>query len=458
MPAIAIDLGTSFIKGAVLDTDRLTVERVRRVPFPDPVPGLPPGYVETDPGEIVAAVRSLVEALLSDAGECSGLFVCNQMSSLVLVDSSGKALSNCIGWRDQRATRPHPSGGGIYLDVLGERITQAQRDEMGNEFRAELALSFLFCLSEKGNLPRGAFPASIGDFVLSALCHTRPCADITNASALGLLHLKTLDWHRPVIERLGLDVLNWPKVVPANEVVGHLEAGGRRIPCYVAVGDQQAAMAGTLVEERELWLNISTGSQASLLTTKPEAGDFRVRPTIDGRYYRTITHIPAGRSLTVLVDLLTELTRAQGREVCDPWPYLAAAAETVEETDLDVDLAFFAGPCGDRGKIANIREGNLTAGHLFRAALQNMADNYHACALRLSPGMDWDRLAMSGGLPQKFPLLRDLISRRFGMGYRLPPTEEDTLFGLLVLAVVCTGRASTLVDASALLRHGTRED
>ncbi|HEX2988576.1 MAG TPA: hypothetical protein VHS06_10450 [Chloroflexota bacterium] len=220
-------------------------------------------------------------------------------------------------------------------------------------------------------------------------------------------------------------------------------------------GDEKEVLAGTLIQERELWLNISTGSQASLLTPKPEAGEFRVRPAIDGRYYRTITHIPAGRSLSLLVDLLSELAKADGLELRDPWAYLAAAAESIEETDLEVDLAFFVGPCGDRGRIGNIREGNLTAGHVFRAALENMAGNYYSCALRLSPEKDWSKLALSGGLPQKLPQLRHLISRRFGMEYRLPASEEDTLLGLLALALVRTGDASSMAEASGMLGEKT---
>ncbi len=458
MSFIAIDLGTSFIKGAVLDTDLLAIQRIQRVPFPDPLPGLPAGWVETDPMEIVSAVRTLIGSLMAHAPDCSGLVMCSQMGSLVLTDLESRPLSNCIGWRDHRVLQSHPSRKGSYFDLLSEKIGSAERHEMGNEFRPGLPLSFLFCLSEEGRLPREAVvPASLGDFVLANLCDSFPNTDATNASALGLLNLATMDWHWPVISRLGLETLRWPEVLAAGEVAGYLKMGGRAIPCYIAVGDQQAALAGTLVEEGELWLNISTGSQVSLLTPKLEAGDYCVRPSIDGQYYRTITHVPAGRSLAVLVDLLSELARAEGLSLHDPWSYIAKASEQVETTDLRVDLAFFEGPCGDRGEIGNIREGNLTVGNLFRAAFQNMADNYHACALSLSPDRGWRRLVFSGGLPQRVALLRNLIARRFGMEYRLPASQEDTLLGLMSMALVCSGAAPSMRESAAMLREGYGE-
>ena len=55
MSFIALDLGTSFIKGAVLNAETLAIEHVRRVPFPDPLPGLPRLHREFDPAAILAS-------------------------------------------------------------------------------------------------------------------------------------------------------------------------------------------------------------------------------------------------------------------------------------------------------------------------------------------------------------------------------------------------------------------
>ena len=53
MSFIGIDIGTSFIKGAVLNTDALSISHIRRIPFPDPLPGLPPLYKEYDPHTVL---------------------------------------------------------------------------------------------------------------------------------------------------------------------------------------------------------------------------------------------------------------------------------------------------------------------------------------------------------------------------------------------------------------------
>ena len=48
---------------------------------------------------------------------------------------------------------------------------------------------------------------------------------------------------------------------------------------------------------------------------------------------------------------------------------------------------------------------NLRVGSLFRAAFLNMADNYAACAAKLSPEREWRKLVLSGGLGSAIQLL-----------------------------------------------------
>jgi hypothetical protein len=231
-----------------------------------------------------------------------------------------------------------------------------------------------------------------------------------------------------------------------GEVVGHMNVCGRPVPCYTPVGDYQCALVGALLGAEELSLNISTGSQVSRLTTGLTLGDYQTRPFFDAKFLNTFTYTPAGRALDVLVDLLSEFATARNHDLQDPWTFIAEAARQVADTDLEVDLTFFAGPEGDRGMISNIRGDNLTAGHLFRAAFKNMAEKYYACALRLWPERAWKNLVFSGGLACKLEVLRETIQKRFGTDYRLTPFVEDTLFGLLVLASVFSGRAKSVEE------------
>jgi sugar (pentulose or hexulose) kinase len=447
---LGIDLGTTFVKGAVLELDQLRVTQIRREPAPPPLPGLPPRRHELDPAAATAALREMIEALLPLAADCAGIVLCTQMHSVALADEAGAPLTGVATWLDQRVLDPHPAGGS-YFDQLAGRLGPELRLALGNELRPGLPIGTLFWLAERGELPAGAAPLTLADLALARLCGAPPGVEPTNAAAAGAMDVLGGDWHRAALAAAGLDGLRWPPIGPFSGPAGAYRSGGRAIPCYRPVGDAQCALVGAGLAEDELSINISTGSQVSMLRPTPVLGDFQTRPFFDGRALTTISGIPAGRALNVLVALLGELAAAQGAPAGDPWPYLLRAAEEAPDSELRVRLDFF-GAAGAAGAIENIGEENLTAGGLFRAAFQQMAASYHEAALRLAPEGSWRRVALSGGLAQQSRLLRELIAARLGAPLRLAPAE-DTLHGLLALALVCAGRAGSVAEAAATVRE-----
>lgn len=429
---LGIDLGTTFLKGAVLDLDARRLAHIWREPFPEPVPGLPVGHCEIDPHAVLTATRRLLAALLADEPGATGLVVTSQMHCLVFTDDAGRPLSNVFTWKDQRALEPHPAGG-TYLDWVRNHIPEAELIETGRELRAGLPVVNLAWLAAHGRVPAGAIPASLPDFVLANLCGTAPVAEPTHAASMGVFHLARNDWHRDVIARLGLPDLRWPRVVDTGAPVGTADLDGRQLRCFAPVGDQQCALLGADLSDSELSVNISTGSQVSVRTSAPLAGDFLVRPYPGGGWLSTVVQVPAGRSLAVLVNLLTEL----GGSDRDPWEVIAEATEAIADTSLRVDLGFFGGPFGGNGSISNIGEHNLTVGGLFLAAFRNMAENYAKCVARLAPAGGWNRVVFSGGLSHRFPALRAATLKALGdPTHRVCPHTEDTLAGLLALALV----------------------
>jgi sugar (pentulose or hexulose) kinase len=442
---IAIDVGSSFIKAAILDLDALELRHTLRLPFPGFVPGLPPLSREVAPAAILAAVEDLLGRTVPNAPDCAGLVICGQMQGFVLVDGRGEPVSNYVSWLDQRVTPAE-------FDEFARHVTPEHRHELGNEFRPGIALPLLYWLRRHGALPPGgppggatgeATPVSIADFVVSRLCHAPAVMDPTQAAAFGALRIADMRWHQEVIGRLGLESLRWPEVVPTGSLAGTW----RGAPCYASIGDQQCAIAGALLEDGELSVNIGTGSQLSMIDDPGVATHLQLRPYFDGRFLRTITHIPGGRALAVLVGLLTELGGASEEEA---WRRIEPAVAALTATDLRANTAFFPGPCGHGGALENLHEGNMTAGHVFRAVFESMARNYQTCARRLDPEGVATHAVFSGGAARRLPILRELTAAQLGMGYRLSPHPEDTLFGLMVLARAFRDGTSVRAAADAV--------
>jgi sedoheptulokinase len=412
---------------------------------------LPPRHVEVDPSAIVRATQTLLDQLAAVAPDAVGIVVTSQMHGIVLSDARGKAISNAVTWQDQRILDAMGEGKGNYYDRLTAQLTPDALAATGNGLKPSLPLCTLAWWSYKGMLPDGAVPASLPDYVLSTRSGTPPVGEPTMAASLGMLDLNTGEWHAGILRELGLDRLSWPRVVDLGVPSYQIEAGGRRLPCYAPVGDHQCALVGALLQPGELSLNISTGSQLGVITPTFIPGPYETRPYFDAGYLQAITRIPAGRALNALVGLLTELAQAEGYTVHDPWATIAAAVEATPQTDMQMDVSFFASPVGERGEMANLSEENLLVGHLFRAAFQSMARNYQVCAARLSPPQPSARLVFSGGVAQRFEPLRAEIATRFGLPYRMCPTSEDTLLGLLALARVAAGSAPNAAASVAQL-------
>ena len=135
MRFIGIDLGTTFIKGAVLCLDDWGIRQVERLPFPEPITGLRASFREFDPAQIVTTARALLERLLRYAPDAEGIVCCSQLHGRVFTTEEGRAVSILISWQDQRALESAPSGGGTYFDEVNRRITPEERRELGNEPR-----------------------------------------------------------------------------------------------------------------------------------------------------------------------------------------------------------------------------------------------------------------------------------------------------------------------------------
>jgi len=430
MKALGIDIGSSSIKGAVLDLSSLTVMTPVARPFPSPIEGLPTGWVEIDPIAVVHAVDDVLSSLIEQAPDATWLGFSGQMAGLILLDDQARPLTNYVSWQDQRSTETSGDGKSLL-----DRIRDTWKDagllaDLGNELQAGSTTTLLAWHREANQLPRHAIPANIADFVIAyRVGHPIP---MHATHVIGMLDLSHGGWHHQAFEQLGLRDFAFPELSQTESCVGEWKHSGKTLRVFGSYGDQQCALRGAGLQRDELSLNISTGSQVSRRTTSFQPGQYQSRKYFFGDTLDTVTHLPAGRSLNVLVDLLTELAHAQGIVLEHPWDTINSLVDALEDTDLEIDLAFFQGPLGNRGRIGNISTGNLSVGTLFLAAFRAMADNYLRIAERFSP-MDWTGVVLSGGLTQKVPRLRSLLKDRFAVPLR-ESAGEETLAGLLDIA------------------------
>ncbi|MCA9028656.1 MAG: hypothetical protein KDA86_25850 [Planctomycetaceae bacterium] len=430
MQCLGIDIGSTSIKGAVLDLEQRSVGSPVSSPFPAPISGLPEGWVEIESQAVCKSVDGVLTKLMDLAPDADRILFSGQMGGLILIDDRAQPLTNYISWRDQRTLAGSDSRESTFDEVRSRWEETGYFESLGNELQAGSTTTLLHWLHKQDRLLSRAMPVTIADFVIARLVGHPISMHATHA--IGMLDLSRDVWHCEAFESVGLHDLKLPELAVTESSVGTVRRNGRDLEVFGSYGDQQCALRGAGLQRGELSVNISTGSQVSRRVETFQPGNYQSRKYFEGDYLDTITHLPAGRSLNVLVDLLTELARAEGVTLYDPWMSIQARVAEVTGTDLEVDLAFFKGPLGDRGSIRRITTENLSVGHLFLASFRAMADNAFQVAGRFDP-TDWTSVVLSGGITQSSPLLRTLIEQQFSLPIR-DAAGEETLLGLLEIA------------------------
>jgi len=428
--ALGIDIGSTSVKGAVLDLAAGAVHPPVSRPFPAPKRGIPSGWLEIDPSEICATVDEVLSILMEQSPEAKRVYFAGQMGGLILLNERARPVTNYLSWRDQRTLESNGSEGSLFEQLHATWERTGELIHLGRELQPGSTTSLLAWLAARGELPSNVIPACVADFAIAQLAG-RPIP-MHATQAIGLLDLARDEWHRPALASIGLGAVRLPVLSLTEDCVGTATLAGRRFELFGSYGDQQSALRGANLQRGELSLNISTGSQVSRRTPTFRPGAYQSRKYFFGDYLDTVTHIPAGRSLNVIVDLLTELARAEGVALAAPWKTIQRRVEEVSETDLQVDLAFFRSPVGDHGSIDRITTDNLHVGALFLAAYRSLAENYARLAERFSE-TDWQAVVLSGGMTKNAPRLRWLIEQRFSACIR-ESRDEETLLGLLDIA------------------------
>ena len=344
---MALDVGGSFIKAAVIDRDSIGPS-VLRVPVPsfrDEV--LDQGAREIEPKELDAAIFSVLDGVrVSPTDE---VWITGQMAGLAFVDDHGLATAPIISWQDTRSDR---------LEEVTIRMGPDVVADLGDGLRIGSPSVTLAAM----DIDRRSRVRSLISYVagrvagqLTATIHA------TDAAAWGLFDTRRADWSPRACSVAGVDLDQLPKITTdARTTVGTSGV-------HVGVGDQQAALFGARLEPGELSVNLATGCQVSTL-----ADDFvtevQTRPYLDSHLLHTVTHLPAGRVMREAV------TTVFGDDSPKSWTLAAAEADS------------------DRR---------------IHAAIEQIVEGIVGAAARLQ-ALGWP-VAFSGGLVQQFDPLRDAI-------------------------------------------------
>lgn len=253
---IGIDQGSSSTKALALSLNGQVLFRTKKA--------LAPAFrdesrVEQDPLAILASVREVLDEsilFLRSAGVAiSGIgLACQRSSCLAWEESIGKPLSPVLSWRDTRNAE--------YVQDLGTSSQQIF-DLSGLPLTPYYAASKFRWLRD--HIPETRSPGVVFGTLSSFLCQRltnadQACIDHTNAARTQLMNIHSCAWDPELLAFFGLQDIRLPVITPTLHDFGFVQAAGEKVPLLVCIGDQQAAMAGLgILEKNDSGINYGTG-------------------------------------------------------------------------------------------------------------------------------------------------------------------------------------------------------
>ena len=433
MITIALDCGASFLKGAVFEEDG-TLRKTLHRPAPPVAQGktVEELLMPTQAQALLSVVRAMLTELT--AGQrCARLCIANEMHGFLLTNSAGVPQMDYVSWQRSFGTMP------IAEETAVSFLTREHGDALrhtGMPLRGSLPSANLRYLSQCGMLDRmhgELFFCTLGDYLLRALSNAAVPTHPTNAAASGLYDLEDGDWSRPLVRAAGSDRVQFPQV---GERTVTFDLDGIRYEACPAIGDQQAALLGAgLHHADQLSFNLGTGAQVSVLTDAYHPCTMvQTRPYFNGRWLRTLPHLPSGRALNVYIRFLQDILIRFGvkADESEIWHVFLTAADTSASAHFDVDLSFFENPCSDRltGLLAGFGEHDLSLGSLASSILYAMVQNFLWAANEVQiPGQSISELLFSGGIARRIGGIRKAIAAGYPSA-AVSVAEDETLRGL----------------------------
>ncbi|NOU66073.1 hypothetical protein GC096_18720 [Paenibacillus sp. LMG 31461] len=285
---------------------------------------------------------------------------------------------------------------------------------------------------------------TLGGFLIYKLTGRHAC-HITNAAPTGFVDLTKLAWNPDIICAVGCADFIFPDILHEHEVCGYFSSSYGNIPVFPDIGDHQASVYGALggLEEMAV-ISGGTAGIVSVVSKESTPGDHENRPYFNHCYLKTVTQLPGGRNLDVLIDFIEDIGKSiydvsRNRE--DIWRSVTSTILNTTNNDnisdvLQVELGFFQGQQGVKhGRIDDIRPGNFTVGSLFMAAYENMADIYITALHKLTGStVPIKKIILTGGSIHDNLFMKETIQKRSGIETIPSIVQNQELAGLLQLA------------------------
>ncbi|KAL1412896.1 Glycerol kinase [Vanrija albida] len=467
----SVDCGTTSTRFIIFD-EQAKIITEHQTEYPQILPHA--GWHEQDPVDLIDSVREVINNAVEKLewmgwhrDSVKGIGITNQRETTVAWSkSTGKPLCNAIVWDDTRTVtvvrqfEDKLEAEGIAVEGADGKTEKATgRDALVGITGIPLSTYFsavklrwmldhhkaVADAHERDDLAFGTVDSWFVYNLTGGVHGGIHIMDVTNASRTLLLSLKTLQFHKPLLDFFGFRESILPKIVSSAEVYGEIAASMDTIltgvPIAGIAGDQQAALVGNKCFRRgEAKNTYGTGSfvlfntgedivlsKNGLITTV----GYQAGPNSKPVYALEGSIAVAGSAIKWLRDQVNLIQESGDMDML---------AGSVPDTGGVYFVTAFAGllaPYWDRSATGTLIGLTLysTSAHIARATLEAMAYQSRAVldVIENESGTKLEMLKVDGGVTNS-DLAMQIQANIGGFKVERPSMRESTALGAALLA------------------------
>ncbi|HIU75515.1 MAG TPA: hypothetical protein IAC62_06515 [Candidatus Pelethocola excrementipullorum] len=450
MKYIGIDLGSSFIKAVFLDLDEGKVIAYRKHPTPRKEKNQNVNVFEIRASHIVDTVQALIDEFTSTYKDVEGVILSTQMHGFVY--SVPNREDRYVSWQDMRCLDRMPQKDDSYLEWLQKEISPEQMERNGVYLKPSLGMCNLYTLLEEDEeMPRDGTLYTLGSYIIHSLTGNNVC-HISNAAPLGIVDVASRCWDRKLLKELRMSNIKLPRLAQNDyEVCGTYNSNGCHLKVHPDYGDMQIAALGSQIGVGDIVVNVATAAQVIRYTKEFYPGIYEIRPYLEDSYLYTISNMPSGRNLDVLVNFFREIVLDLTGEEVDAqivWKHIHEG-RLHDGEGLKVETGFYKNPFfSEGGAIYGITQNNMHIDTICHAAIVDMSNVYWHYIQRLGEAPESiKRIICAGGVSWKTPELCQAIAEISGKKCQLSPIIDEALSGLYQVSLVCSGICNSIDES-----------
>jgi sedoheptulokinase len=447
---LGIDIGASFCKAVVIEQN-VNVLYTARKKMPNSINTESVKFVEYDISEILHLIYDLIKSISNKVlMRIDGIGISGQMHGILLLDGLNNPVTNFISWQDQRATDFIFKSQETYLNILKDNL-QKYRSLTGTDLRSGMMGPLLFWFKRNGYLHNNAEIKAtfISDYIVSVLTEKEPLCDPTNASGSGIYNIKDGKWLNEYFEITGIDCNILPNLVETKSLAGQLAYSQSKelnmkqgTPVYVSIGDYQAALISSNLDDMSISINVGTGAQVSLLSNEYiNTVNYEIRPYINNTFLKCVTGLPGGRLLgqfeKFIKNIFHEFSFSTGK-LDILYELDSICVKTISDTDIVCKPNFFDNNIDSNSGFLNITKSNFNIKELYystiKACVQEYYNSFNKIKIPITDKIDY-KILLTGGVINKSKLMNKIIMDLFNYDVIHSEFEEEAAVGAAMIAI-----------------------